>query len=116
MPSQMPWFPFYAQDFTNSRAVRCMTPEAVGIYTLMLAHEWDAGPLPADAPGIARILGVDEMTIHRVWPMVSPCFARSGDGLVNDRLEEVRCEQIAKAERLSRAGKTAAALKKARRQ
>ena len=109
MNGNMPWFPMYAQDFTNSRAVRTMSPEAVGIYTLMLCHEWDGGPLPADAPAIAAILGVDDMTIHRVWPQVSQCFVRCGDGLVNDRLEQVRDEQNRKHAERCRAGKKGAA-------
>ena len=115
MNGNMPWFPFFAADWLLSRKKSRMSLPARGLYADMLAHQWLNGPLPDDPGELAAMLGVDVLVIHTHWPELSPCFERCASGLVNDKLEEVRDEQIRKAERLSRAGKAAAEAKKARR-
>lgn len=101
-----PWFPFWAKDFLNSRTVRLMCPEEVGIYTLLLAHEWMDGPIGDDA-GEWSILtqGADPTDVQRV---LERCFTLTDLGWVNERLEEVRDEQIEKRMQKVRAGKASA--------
>lgn len=85
-----------------------MSLEARGLYITMLCEQWDGGALPADAAELARLVGIDVATVHRLWSEVSPCFERTDAGLLNARLEDVRANQEAKAKRLSESGRRAA--------
>jgi uncharacterized protein YdaU (DUF1376 family) len=99
---EFPWFPFYATDFTNSRKVRTMSPEEVGIYTLLLCHQWDGGPLPDDDVELSSLAnGAQSNTVRTV---LERCFVLFEHGWVNERLEQVRVEQVEKREQKVRAG------------
>lgn len=103
---EFPWFPMWAVDFVNSRKVRVMTPEEVGVYILLLCHQWNDGPLPDDERELSVLAnGADANTVEAVLERV---FARTEDGWVNERLELVREEQEEKREQKVRAGKASA--------
>jgi len=100
--SDLPWFPLYATDFLNSRKVRVMTPEQVGVYALLLCHQWDGGPLPDDDALLSNLCqGAPANTVRTV---LEHCFNRVPEGWVNERLEEVRDEQESRIDAKRRAG------------
>lgn len=106
----MPWFPFWAADFANSRRVRVMTPEEVGCYILLLAHQWDSGPLPNDLTELAMLCnGASPNTVEAV---LERCFNAVDGAFVNERLEEVREEQVEKRMQKVRAGRASARARK----
>lgn len=109
--SALPWFPLWVADFQQSRHVRLMPLEAVGLYTLMLCAQWDGGDLPDDPEAVARIIGRDVAEVEAAWPYVRPCFELNGTGIVNPRLETERRRQATKRARLSAAGKRGAKLR-----
>lgn len=103
---EMPWFPMWAADFTNSRQVRTMSPEEVGVYVLLLCSEWMDGPIPKDEemwPGLTN--GADNAIALRV---LMRSFCETDEGWVNERLERVRAEQNERTEQYSKAGRQAA--------
>lgn len=105
--AEMPWFPMWATDFVNARTVRTMTPEQVGVYILLLCHEWNDGPLPDDNDALRVLANMADADAVRT--VLERCFLLTEDGeWVNERLEEVREEQEAKREDKVRAGKLSA--------
>jgi uncharacterized protein YdaU (DUF1376 family) len=104
----LPWFPFYARDFASSRHVRRMPLEAVGLYILMLAEQWDGGPLPDDPEEVATLIGRPVEDVEKLWSTMSLVFEETEEGWVSPRLESVRTEQKAKHRRRVEAGKRGA--------
>ena len=98
----LPWFPFWVSDFLASRSVRTMDPEQVGIYVLLLCHQWDGGPLPDDLNTLSMLCHGAETNAVRT--VLERCFVSVDDLFVNERLEEVRKEQIEKRKQKVRAG------------
>lgn len=103
-----PWFPFYTEQFLGSRKVKLMSDANVGRYVKLLAEEWEHGPLPADLDRIGRLLGMDGNAIANAWAELSECFTLTDAGWVNERLEEIRDEQLSKRKRRQKAGKKGA--------
>lgn len=97
------WFPLYVTDFLNSRKVRVMTPEAVGIYILLLCHQWDGGPLPEDTVVLSNL--ANGAHPDDVLAVLEQCFSKRSDGWVNERLEQVRGEQESQHHRRASAGR-----------
>jgi uncharacterized protein YdaU (DUF1376 family) len=99
------WFPFYAGDFLNSRRVRKMTPEQIGILMLLLCEQWDGGPLPSDEGDLADM---GRASWAKVQVVLQAHFVQTDQGWVNERLVEIWVEQSAKLRNKSRAGKAGA--------
>jgi len=97
------WFPFYVERFMGSRKVQRMTAEMAGGYMFLMIDEWRNGPIPKEEA--AFISRLDDATALR---LLSDCFTETSEGWINEALEEVRAEQEAKADMLSRAGKIGA--------
>lgn len=89
---RFPWFPFMAQDFLTSRKVRAMTPEAVGVYVLLLCNQWEGGALPHDESELSRMANGAPPNVVRT--VLERCFNDVGTGFENARLENIRNEQI----------------------
>jgi uncharacterized protein YdaU (DUF1376 family) len=85
-----------------------MTDEQVGLYTKLLCHQWNDGPLPIDTEEMAAQCGVNAMALASAWHRLSECFEVRDGGYVSPFLEDVRVEQLARVERLSAAGKLGA--------
>lgn len=101
-----PWFPMYAADFTNSRKVRTMTPAQVGVYVLLLCHEWDAGALPDDMDELAALANhADPSDVRTV---VERAFTLVDGRWQNERLESVRDEREARRIQQVQAGQASA--------
>jgi len=99
-----PAFQFYAADFVG--ATVAFSPEEVGAYIRLLSHQWTSGgPLPASSAKLARICGVAADRFESMWAETLAEKFQQHDGLVwNARLEHVRAEQAAYAERQRLAG------------
>ena len=124
-----PAFRFYAADFVTD--TQSWTAEEVGVYVRLLCSEWINGSIPpmsdedgtangkpmaepmaqpmADAKQmvsrLARIAGITEDQLLRVWPQVGGKFSKGEDGnLYNSRLEHERGKQIAYRNEKSKAG------------
>lgn len=101
-----PAFQFYAKDFLSSSKVQRMTLTEVGVYILLLAHNWLSGGLPADVGEIAKIVKVSPVRFQKMWAgPLSEAFVKRGTRLVNPRLEDERQKQIAFRQRQSENGK-----------
>ena len=110
-----PAFQFYAADFVMD--TQSWTAEEVGVYVRLLCSEWVNGSIPpmpeADSTAngkpmaqpmenpkralnrLARIAGISEEQLLKVWPQVGEKFSRGEDGnFYNSRLEHEREKQI----------------------
>lgn len=110
MPSsKLPWFRFYAADFTMDTLH--LSAEHVGAYVLLLSKQWVDNTLPSDPRQLARIARVPPDRFEQdVWPDLQEYFVITDDGVMNERLERVRTAQDrARAERSRQAKKAARA-------
>ena len=101
--SKLPWFPFYTDRFTGSWSVRQMSAEQVGVYMLLLVHEWSHGPIPSNGDKLTVIChGADVRVVRSVLRM---CFEKRRGGWINKALEDVRKAQLERHKRRVAAGK-----------
>jgi hypothetical protein len=114
MARKLDWFPFYAAAFQTDEAVRLMDVSQVGVYLLLLCHQWINGSIPADESQALALLQpqlsplADDNTFRLASEVLERCFPPSNDDPTrrqNRRLEVVRAEQAATRERLSEAGR-----------
>lgn len=113
MSEPLDWFPFYVNRFRNSRRVRRMTAQEVGVYILMMCEQWDGGPIPDEDFLLARFGQCDASIARKV---LDECFNKTDAGWVNPELLEIQEEQETKRQRYKdagRAGGLAKAAKKA---
>ena len=100
--SDLEWFPLYVNRFLNSRRLRRMSAECIGIYTLLLCESWEGGPIPDDDSGLA-FLG--RCTASDARAVLERCFSLTSEGWISPELEEIRAEQTEKRNRLAEAGR-----------
>ncbi len=100
--SDLEWFPLYVNRFLNSRRLRRMAAEYIGIYTLLLCESWEGGPLPDDDESLA-FLGRCNASDARA--VLEQCFSLGEEGWTNPELEQIRAEQTEKRDRLVEAGR-----------
>ena len=100
--SNMPWFPFYVDDFMASPKVARMTMEEVGVYVFLLCQQHQEGAVEWPCERIANALRGHERNVEYV---LSECFQETPEGWKNPRLERINREQIDKSEKASRAAK-----------
>jgi uncharacterized protein YdaU (DUF1376 family) len=105
--STQPFLPLFFGDLLA--ATPTWEGEARALYVLLLAYQWTAGPLPTDPKKIAKMCQYDTKTFTRLWSTVGKKFVKSGDGLVNARLEEHRVKAKEIAEKRANAGAKGAA-------
>ncbi len=107
MPA-LAYMPFYTADFLADENVSSMTFAERGLYITLLCHAWREGSIPGDVAAIARLVQRPIGEVRKVWLTVAPRFTPSGDRLVQRRMETVRGEVSATAQRRSDAGKKGA--------
>jgi len=86
-----PAFQFYPNDFMD--ATRFWPANAVGLYIRLLCVQWTHGALPKELYVIAQGIGCTVTELHGCWNLIGPKFKETPEGLVNERLEEVRARQ-----------------------
>ena len=79
-----PAFLFYSKEYIQGTAP--MTLEEKGAYVELLAHQHQSGFIPKDEKRIARILGVGQDDLSRIWPEIKEKFVENEHGLVNEKL------------------------------
>jgi uncharacterized protein YdaU (DUF1376 family) len=89
---QLPYYPYYPRDFSESEAVLAMNLAEVGLYQLCLNYAWEHGHIPADPGELARRIRQDPKVVKAAWKKVAPCWVPNGAPgyLVNPRMEEER--------------------------
>lgn len=92
-----PWLPWFHGDFLKSTQGWTVTER--GVYFLLLGASWEMGPLPDDRRRLAGIVGAQLDEFDEAWKTVKQKFARTGQGLVNRRLEEHRGKQAIRSEK-----------------
>lgn len=86
-----------------------MTHAERGAYIDLLAFAWREESLPDDIDALARLVGVDPLTMAEWWNRIGPCWKPNGSGrLVNDRLERERRSMLQRRRQRSEAGKKGA--------
>jgi uncharacterized protein YdaU (DUF1376 family) len=103
----LPWFPFYLNDWETDTKVRLMGPVARSFFLVLLMHQWREDSIPADRKLLRLLLLMpSDPTIARedagsrledfvdydaVLDQVLQCFAPTDKGgLVNGRMETIR--------------------------
>lgn len=103
--TDLPWFPFYVDDYLGSEAVCAMNMAARGVYTTMLAKAWRQGSVPADLDQLARVLQMPRRQLEAVWPKVAACWEETSPGrLTNPRQEAERAKASRDRQRHAEAG------------
>ena len=82
-----------------------MEPEEVCAYIRLLCFQWSKGSIPKTSKRLERITAVPSDVVERV---LSEHFVQSENGWRNERLEQVRIEQIEHREKMSQRGKAGA--------
>ncbi len=112
-PKGFPYVPFYLGDFLRSTAGWTLLER--GGYWMLLATQWEIGPLPEDPTRLAAILGLDAPTFASAWSVIGRKFEHTPDGLVNRRMEAHRAHYVEWRQKQSEGGKTGAAKRWAKR-
>lgn len=112
MPSDLPWFPLYVNDFASDGKVEAMTTEEVGAYFLLLCKAWNekpCGSIPNDDVILARWARLDAARWSECKHHVLECFTSQADNRLHQkRMQRVYREVLdAKAKR-SQAGRLGA--------
>jgi uncharacterized protein YdaU (DUF1376 family) len=102
-----PAFQLYAREFANDESVVVMEPAAVGVYILLLCHQWIEGSIPADIAMLARICRTTPDFMRMIWPQVEakfPPVRRQENRLANPKLEMIRSEKSRFTQKQSESG------------
>lgn len=103
-----PFMPLFFGDFLASTPT--WDGEERGLYLLLLAYQWSAGPLPSDTKRLAKMTGYDHDKFQCLWlNVVRLKFEETAAGLVNARLEDHRLKSLAISKKRAEVGKVGAA-------
>ncbi len=117
MPNKpdLPWFPFFANDWLSSTDIELMSNAEEGAYVRLLCHEWNAPDcgLPNDDFELARLSRLGAKW-KKSGPKLRQKFTLRGDRLFNDKLADLWRQAVDKSEAASRAGKKSGESRRAR--
>lgn len=100
MSKRFAYFPLWPADFLGG--VRFLSPQATGVYIVLLCIEWENGPLPADVDALDRVAP----GAKSAWGEIGGKFVANEDGrLVNVRLEAERAFVMKQSENGSKGGR-----------
>lgn len=118
---KLPWFPFYGRDFFEDEHVQLMSNAQIGMYLRLLQFQWIEGSIPSSiasssAMGL-RHASYDEAQAKTEFATVmAMCFTEHSPGRIyNQRLDDVRRQQLNEMERKRAGGLATAQLKESRR-
>jgi len=110
-----PWFPLHVDSILSSRSIALMSGFEFGLYIKLLCWEWRDGPLPHDRQDMLELclsnadaMHMDSESIAKGLDRVLKKFQKTPDGWVNEKLEQIRQEQVNKAVSLSDRGRRGA--------
>ena len=82
------WFPLYHRQFTS--LVKTLDNDAIGVYIMLLCHQWDHGYVPTDPKLLNRIVQCKPPVLKQI----APFFTVVEQGKMQFLgLEEIRNEQ-----------------------
>jgi len=88
-----PAFQFYPAAFDTATATWEL--DEVGLYLRLLMAQWITGPLPNDPKKLSKIARISPKKFSNLFQIVSTKFISDGNGnLINEKLENIRQEQI----------------------
>lgn len=87
-----PAFQFYPNDFLGG-VVATYSLEETGLYTLLLAFDWNLNGLPLDVESLARISRVSVRKFRVLWKRVGANFVERNGRYHNPRLDLERQKQ-----------------------
>ena len=102
----------YALRFLNSRRLRRMNAERIGVFTLLMCEQWTGGPIPDDDMQL-QFLTRAEPTLAR--GVLEECFTLTDAGWINPELQQIRAEQEGKHQFFVEAGRKGGKAKAANR-
>jgi uncharacterized protein YdaU (DUF1376 family) len=92
MSKELPYFPFYTDDFLLDEKVEAMTHEQIGCYVVLLCRSWRSstpGYIPSEPDKQARLIHIDASRWEQIKTGVLDCFKTDDDGrLYQSRLLE----------------------------
>lgn len=103
-----PAFQFYPNDFLGG-VVAAYTLEEVGLYSLLLAFDWNLNGLPTDAEKLAKMTRVSSRKFHTLWKTVGENFTERDGRYFNARLQLEREKQAEWRDKSAKGGKASAA-------
>lgn len=109
MPQKPPAMPLYVRDFMQSKRVRLMRLDQVGMYVFMLCEAWDNDPVGYLPEGfetwrLARAESKEDFEA-RGGQFILECFRRNNQGrLYSPRMIEIRRDQRRRSKQKRRNG------------
>ena len=108
--NKLHWFPFYYRDFFDDETVKLMSHAQVGMYIKLLAHQWHEGSIPTNIAAVMKLLGVEavlysddmgdgEARIQSMKDVMTHFQTVSKGRAVNQRLAQIKDEQVAEMEK-----------------
>lgn len=94
--TDLPWFPFYVDDFLGSPKVRIMTDAEIGVYLLLLIEQFQAGHVRWPCERKANALRTQ---CERIEYVLAQCFEEEGGVWYNRKLQSIMREQLSKSEK-----------------
>lgn len=82
-----PAFQYYPKDFLTDANVLAMSLTERGAYWTLISVCWLEGTLPSATKALARLLGITDAHMARLWPALAPCFRERQGRLIHPRLE-----------------------------
>lgn len=110
MPN-LPFFPFYVNDWLGSTTIACLKPEQEGGFIRLLAHSWNK-------PGCVITDNMEDLTLlsrldsQALATLLTKAFVKVQGGYYNAKLRSVREEYENHSKEMSEAGKKGAEKKK----
>lgn len=114
MSDKLPWFPLYVADFLTDERVLAMSYQQIGMYTVLLCHQWQHGSIPADPSRAQAMLKLgssqvgDDEEPASLARVMAECFSPHPtlpDRLINLKLFGIAEQQREKQQRLSEGGR-----------
>lgn len=103
MAKYAPAFQFYPGDFIAGTLH--LDAECIGCYVLLLCRQWLDGSVPNDPKKMALICKKTTQDFMPVWDEIKDKFVANSEGqLINQRLQDVRQQQLELSEKRSLAG------------
>lgn len=114
MADKYPWFPFYAADFLTDEKALILSYREIGIYLVLLCHQWIQGSISADRSQAQATLKLgsshtgEDADFEAFDKVVATCFTAHptlAGRLINLKLYEIQGQQEAHRQRLSENGR-----------
>src|SRR5262249_28455783 len=88
----LPYMAVFVGDILRASAL-WTNGECLGLFMTLLVYEWaGGGPLPSDLDELARVCRYTPKKFRELWPIISPQFISTDNGLINRDLEQRRAK------------------------